>query len=216
MVRIGFLLLAAWFVFGSMAMGAQMTSEFSVEGQGKNGLYKTILAKDGTNLHLSRKTQVINAGGILVEGNPIFTGQGNFSEKLPVSLKIVPEDILVDIGGIQAVARVDYHVSGTIGKKSVKVTIVDDHPVSEVDNGLRVQTGFRKQLKGLGATFEAVSVVKEVSGINVETERYHTLSGSSATSLRMNDFARENFTVSGSAEPWMAALVVALRPFLLQ
>jgi len=201
-------------VFGAVAHAAQPSILYSVLGHGKNGFYQTMTAPDGTDIRLSRQTRIVNVGGLMVEGDPEFTIKGVCGTAGAVQLTVLPEDILVDLGGIKAVARVDFHVTGTIGSTKVKLTVREDHPVSKV-GGMHVQTGYRMRLVGLGSTFEAVSVVQDMGDIKVQTGTYHTLKGPRGTDLRVDDFGQDAFTVSGAGEPLIRALLVALRPFLL-
>ncbi len=200
----------------NVTAGAAFAADYAVVGQGKNGMYKEIVSPDGTDVTLERHTKIIEAGGICFEGDPTFTIKGTFQGNLPLDLTVESRDVVVEVEGIQAVAQVDYLVSGKIGAEKISISIMDDHPIVEIEGGLKVQAGFRKQIKEIGCTFESVSEYQDMCGMKIETNRYHVLNGQGDTSLRVDSFPKDAFSVSGNGSTKVQALLVVLRPFLLQ
>lgn len=194
-------------------------AEYMAAGHDKNGWYKEMVSLDkaeDTRIGLIRHPRYISAMGMMVETNPKFTISGRFAGN-QIDLKIEPEDILVKIGGMNVVTRVDYHVDGMIGKEPVKAVIRDDHPITGFSDGVNVQTGFRKKIDGPGLVFEQVTETTEVSGINIVSGRYYILGSvtDKNLSLKIENYSESVYKITGDGNVVSSALAVALRPFLL-
>ncbi len=143
-------LLTVLVLFFTQSLLSARAAEYMAVGHDKNGWYKEMVSMDkaeDTRIGLTRHPRYISAMGMMIETNPWFSISGRFAGN-PVNLKVEPEDILVKIGGMNVVTRVDYHVNGVIGKERVKASIKDDHPITSINDGVNIQTGFRKKLTG--------------------------------------------------------------------
>ena len=189
---------------------------FQVENNAKHGFYTEIidLNNDNNFFQIESKSNYINAGGFLIEGNPSYTIIGNFA-KQNIDLSVEIKDIITNVGGMHVQTGEEYNVTGKLGIKEIDIKIIENHPITKIGK-MSVQSGFKKLIEKLGYIFESVSIVSNVAGFNVETDSYFKLTNKDKSlNLKISDFREDNFTISGNGSDIAIALCVALRPFWL-
>ncbi|MFZ2960153.1 MAG: hypothetical protein WA705_25000 [Candidatus Ozemobacteraceae bacterium] len=202
-----------------------ISANFDVIGNAKGGMYQKIcgnLPGGSLSIALERKTTVINAGGIYVEGNPTFTVTGDVVGK-KLDLKVVPEDLISDMGGIMVQTGTIYHVKGTLAGQKIDADLKDDETITDC-GGFKAVTErwatFKShEKKGPAFELRRISVIADVGGFKVEQDSYNTWKGADKTGT--SDFTIRNWvnredtiTVSGKGSIESLALLLALRPFL--
>lgn len=183
--------------------------------------YQEIRGDGDTRLQMSQESDVVNVGGLMVEGDPIYTIKGTCN-KVPVDLQVKPEDQVADAGGFKVQTGTIYHVSGRAGALNVKGDIESGHEVTDF-GGLKVETDqwnvFMPQGEGQPQIkVGSVSEVSKAGGINIETGRYDVVGGKDAAgevSGKLDGYdGKAAFKIAGTMAPETMALVVALQPFL--
>ena len=186
---------------------------FQVVGAKEGGFYKEIKGNykgEKVSLKMERKTNIFNAGGFYVEGDPTYNIKGNFAG-VSLDLKVDNESQVVsgiEMGNI-------YHVNGKIGNRELKADITHESQVSGF-----IQTGVFAHLEGndTDLSVKGVSVTEDVGGFHVETDNYDHISGKDGdkeVDAKLRGMTSgHNVSVEGNLPKETMALVLGLKPFL--